>query len=76
VLDPSQLNLGKRLLGTWGGDNWPDRDFPRYWRLVDAGKLNLEPMISDAYPLSEINAALDDLEGGVIVRPMIEMSKE
>ena len=38
-LDPKQLNLGKRLLGTWGGDSVPDRDFPRYARLLDAGKL-------------------------------------
>ena len=29
-LDPKELNLGKRLLGTWGGDNLPERDFPRY----------------------------------------------
>lgn len=72
-LDPSQLNLGKRLLGTWGGDNWPDRDFPRYWKLVDAGKLNLEPMLSEAYRLSEINRALDDLQAGRTVRPLIGM---
>src|SRR5690606_17890584 len=26
TIDPKQFNLGKRLLGTWGGDSAPDRD--------------------------------------------------
>ncbi len=73
-LDPKQLNLGKRLLGTWGGDNWPDRDYPRYCKLLSSGKLDLEPMLSKGYALSEINAALDDLETGKIARPLIDMS--
>jgi S-(hydroxymethyl)glutathione dehydrogenase/alcohol dehydrogenase len=72
-LDPRQLNLGKRLLGTWGGDNWPDRDFPRYCKLLRAGKLNLAPMLSEPYRLSEINRALDDLQAGRTVRPLIGM---
>ena len=29
-IDPRELNQGKRLLGTWGGDGVPDRDYPRY----------------------------------------------
>ena len=76
ALDPRQLNLGKQLRGTWGGDNWPDRDFPRYCRLLSAGKLNLEPLLSRTYRLREINAALDDLEAGTVARPLIEMALE
>lgn len=76
VLDPNQFNLGKRLLGTWGGDNWPDRDFPRYCKLVASGKLNLEPMLSEPYRLSEINDALKALEAGVSVRPLVRMDAE
>jgi S-(hydroxymethyl)glutathione dehydrogenase/alcohol dehydrogenase len=75
-LDPRQLNLGKRLLGTWGGDNWPDRDYPRYSKLLSSGKLNLEPMLSKTYRLSEINNAIDDLEAGDVVRPIIKMVTE
>ena len=73
-LDPRELNQGKRLLGTWGGDNWPDRDYPRYCRLLDAGKLNLEPLRSRPYALSQINQALDDLEAGRTPRPLIDMA--
>lgn len=75
-LDPKQLNLGKRLLGTWGGDSWPDRDYPRYCNLLRAGKLNLEPMLSKTYSLSEINVALNDLEAGRAIRPLIDMTEE
>lgn len=76
ALDPRQLNQGKRLLGTWGGDTQPDRDFPRYARLIAAGRLDLEPLLSPPYPLSAIDQALDDLEAARVVRPLIDMSLE
>lgn len=72
-LDPRELNMGKRLLGTWGGDNVPDRDYPRYARLMASGKLDLEPLLTKSYALSEVNAALDDLEQGRAARPLIQM---
>ena len=72
-IDPWQLNQGKRLLGTWGGDSQPDRDFPRYCTLIQAGRLLLRPLLNRRYPLEEINRALDDLESGATVRPLIEM---
>lgn len=72
-LDPRQFNLGKRLLGTWGGDNVPDRDFPRYAQLLSAGKLNVDAFIEHLYSLQQINDALDDLENGSAVRPLIQM---
>lgn len=75
-LDPKQLNMGKRLLGTWGGDNWPDRDFPRYVRLLACGKLNLSPILtaSRTYSLEQVNQAIDDLETGTVARPLIDMT--
>jgi S-(hydroxymethyl)glutathione dehydrogenase / alcohol dehydrogenase len=73
-LDPALLNQGKRLLGTWGGDNQPDRDFPRYCRLLRSGQLRLAPLRSELYALSDINKALDDLEAGRVTRPLVDMS--
>ncbi len=75
-IDPWQLNQGKRLLGTWGGDSEPDRDFPRYCTLIQAGRLLLRPLLNRRYPLEEINRALDDLESGATVRPLIEMGAD
>ena len=73
-IDPRELNQGKRLLGTWGGDNDPDRDFPRYCKLIACGKLDVEPLLSRTYRLAQINEALDDLERGLCARPLIEIA--
>ncbi len=74
VIDPRELNQGKRLLGTWGGDSRPDRDYPRYARLMAAGRLDVSPLFSNSYGLTAINAALDDLEGGRVARPLIDLA--
>jgi len=73
ALDPRELNQGKRLLGTWGGDNEPDRDFPRYCRLIQSGRLNLSPLCSVPFRLNEVNEALAALEQRQVARPMIDM---
>jgi S-(hydroxymethyl)glutathione dehydrogenase / alcohol dehydrogenase len=72
-LDPHQLNLGKKILGTWGGDNIPDKDFPAYMGLIEAGKLKLDELTSKSYKLDQINNVLDDLENGKVLRPLIDM---
>jgi S-(hydroxymethyl)glutathione dehydrogenase/alcohol dehydrogenase len=74
ALDPKQLNQGKQLRGTWGGDNVPDRDYPRYCQLLQAGKLNLEPILSSPYTLEQTNDALAALERGAVGRPLIQMA--
>ncbi len=72
-LDPKQFNLGKRVLGTWGGDCDPDRDFKRFERLVSARRVNVAPLLSPDYTLERINDALDDLESGRVLRPIVRM---
>jgi S-(hydroxymethyl)glutathione dehydrogenase/alcohol dehydrogenase len=73
-IDPRELNQGKRLLGTWGGDNVPDRDYPRYCKLLSAGRLDLEPLLSRSYSLADVNAALHDLEHGKAARPLLDIN--
>ena len=34
TLNPGVFNQGKSLLGTWGGDSVPDRDYGRFGRLL------------------------------------------
>jgi S-(hydroxymethyl)glutathione dehydrogenase/alcohol dehydrogenase len=75
-IDPRELNQGKRLLGTWGGDSVPDRDYPLYCRLITARKLDVEQLLSRNYRLAEVNAALDDLEKGEVVRPLIDLETQ
>jgi S-(hydroxymethyl)glutathione dehydrogenase / alcohol dehydrogenase len=72
-IEPRELNHGKQLRGSWGGDNKPDQDFPRYFNLLHGGKLKLDSLISRSYSLEQINDAINDLEAGEVIRPVIEM---
>lgn len=76
AINPAQLNQGKQLRGSWGGDSVPDRDFNRYGRLLNASKFNPELLLTTTYSLAGINQALTDLETGVTPRPLIEMGLE
>jgi S-(hydroxymethyl)glutathione dehydrogenase/alcohol dehydrogenase len=73
TIDPREFNQGKQLLGTWGGDTVPDRDFPKYCDWIANGNANVEPILDREYALAEINAALDDLHAGRCTRPLINM---
>jgi S-(hydroxymethyl)glutathione dehydrogenase/alcohol dehydrogenase len=73
TLDPRELNQGKRLLGTWGGDTVPDRDFPKYCDWIARGIAPVEPVLDREYPLTEINEALADLHAGQCTRPLINL---
>lgn len=74
TINPKELNQGKQLRGTWGGDSVPDRDFPRYCRFVESGKLNLQPLLANSFRLENINEALEALEQGAVGRPLIDMA--
>ena len=74
TLDPLELNLGKKLLGTWGGDSDPDRDYARYCSLVASDELKVLPLLESRYPLENVNLALDDLEHGRVLRPLLDMA--
>lgn len=73
TINPKELNMGKRLLGTWGGDNIPDQHFPRYCKLMATGRFDPSKLLSTVYSLDEINNALDDLESGKTLRPIIKL---
>jgi S-(hydroxymethyl)glutathione dehydrogenase/alcohol dehydrogenase len=73
-ISPGLLNQGKSLLGTWGGDSVPDRDFPRIAALMSAKKIDVAPLLTRRYGLADINAALGDLKDGRVGRPVIDMS--
>ena len=71
---PSIFNSGRSLMGTWGGDSKPDRDYARYARLISASPYPVRQLLSKPYALTDINQALDDLRSGKIGRPLIDMS--
>ena len=48
-LNPGVFNQGKSLLGTWGGDSVPDRDYGRYGRLLASGRFPVRDLLSKPY---------------------------
>jgi S-(hydroxymethyl)glutathione dehydrogenase / alcohol dehydrogenase len=73
-LNPSVFNQGKSLMGTWGGDSVPDRDYGRFARLLSAGRFPVRDLLSKPYALEQADQALQDLASGKIGRPLIDMS--
>lgn len=72
-INPFSLIGGKRVIGTWGGESRPDTDIPRYVEMFLNGRLALQKLRTEEYPLEEINQALDDLEAGRVIRAMVCM---
>lgn len=71
------LHLGKQLIGSHGGSSKPDLDIPRYVRLAQAGRLPLELLIADCFPLCEINLAIDNMrQGKVAGRCLLRLGTE
>jgi S-(hydroxymethyl)glutathione dehydrogenase/alcohol dehydrogenase len=73
-LNPGVFNQGKSLLGTWGGDSFPDRDYGRFGRLLNSGRFPVRDLLSKPYSLAEADQALQDLAAGKVGRPLIDMS--
>jgi S-(hydroxymethyl)glutathione dehydrogenase / alcohol dehydrogenase len=74
TLNPGVFNQGKSLMGTWGGDSVPDRDYPRFSRLLNASQRPIRDLLSKPYSLEQADQALTDLAGGKVGRPLIDMS--
>ena len=64
----------KKLLGCALGSCNSLRDIPRYVALWQAGRLDLEALITTRRPLSEINEAADDLRAGRGIRTVLNVA--
>ena len=68
------LHFGKTISGSHGGETVPHEDIPRYQKLLDAGRIQLKPLITDHFKLEEINSAIQKMRSGEITgRCLIEM---
>lgn len=60
------LHFGKGLAGSHGGEAQPELDIPRYQNLYRHGRLKLRELITDRFPLEEINLAIERMRAGAI----------
>jgi len=73
-IDPFELINGKQIKGSWGGHTNPDIDIPIFHQISLKHDLPLAQMITKRYSLDTINDALDDLENGKVMRPLLEIN--
>jgi S-(hydroxymethyl)glutathione dehydrogenase/alcohol dehydrogenase len=62
---------GKRIAGSVVGDSQILRDFPRFIKLAEAGKLDLGSLVSRRIKLDEINDGLDGMDRAEGIRTVI-----
>ena len=67
------LHFNKILKGSKGGDAVPDLDIPRFIRLMKAGKMTLNNLITHEFKLDDINQALDVFRSGEAGRIIVRM---
>jgi S-(hydroxymethyl)glutathione dehydrogenase / alcohol dehydrogenase len=67
------IHFNKVLTGSHGGDARPQIDIPRIIRLVKAGRLSFDGIVTDEYPLDEINSALDKMRTGCSGRILLRI---
>lgn len=70
-LDPALLFASRRLLGTQGGDAAPRRDLPMLVDQYLLGRLNLDVLISEEVPLTELDAAVERVRLGTVARSVV-----
>jgi len=68
------MHFGKVLTGSHGGECKPQHDIPRYLRLMQKGRLQLDRFVSARYPLEQVNNAIAAMRDGATAgRVMLQL---
>ena len=65
------FNDEKRVVGCNYGSAQVRREFPRLVALAEAGRLDIGAAVTTVRPLDEVNAAIDDLRVGAVIRTVL-----
>jgi Zn-dependent alcohol dehydrogenase len=61
----------KKVVGSLYGSANPPLDLPRLWRLYEAGRLPLDALLGERYPLDAVNGAYAALRSGAVGRAVL-----
>lgn len=74
-LDPLDIaDRSLRIVGSKMGASRPDRDIPKLADLYLAGRLKLDELVSERFPLDRVNEAIDSARRGEQLRPVLVFS--
>jgi len=71
-LDMDLIMNGRTVKGILGGDAIPDQFIPQLIELYKQGRFPFDKMIT-FYPFEDINKAVEDMENGRVVKPVLRM---
>jgi len=74
TIEPFDVHMLRKLVGSCGGNTFPDKDIPSYLSLYERGHLKLKELISAVVPLDKINDGIKLTLSGKIGRCIIKMS--
>jgi S-(hydroxymethyl)glutathione dehydrogenase/alcohol dehydrogenase len=68
------MHFGKTIAGSHGGESLPNQDIPRYSQLFENKKIDMMMLVTERYPLEQINLAINRMRSGELAgRCMIDM---
>jgi len=67
------LHFKKVLRGSHGGSAEPHIDIPRYIRLMRAGRMSLDGLVTHEFPLDRVNDAIATVRRGEAGRVLLKM---
>jgi Zn-dependent alcohol dehydrogenase len=68
------LWLDKNIMGCRYGSAQPHYDIATYIKLYRSGQMKLDEMVTNIYPLEEVDRAFDDMANGTIARSVLAVS--
>lgn len=69
------IHFNKILTGSHGGDARPQIDIPRIIKLVKAGRISFDGIITDEFSLNDINPAFDLVRSGKAGRVLLRVAE-
>ena len=72
-LDMNSVLFGRSVRGIIEGDSVPRVFIPRLIDLYKQGRFPFDKLIS-TYPFTEINQAVEDVESGKVIKPVLLMN--
>ncbi len=73
-INPKDLNAGKSIMGTWGGNSSPEDDFSTYTEILHNNESELSKLSTKKFPLKNINQAIESMRNLKATRSIIDMS--
>ena len=71
AVDARFLLEGRSIVGSLAGSVQPRRDYPKWFRLYQEGKLPFDKLFTRKYELENVNRAFEEMAAGEVTKPIV-----